>query len=395
MHADGHSVADPDAYRAQVRDWLNANLPEGWRQDRATYRKPELADLIVWERNLYRAGFAGMAWPQQYGGQGLTIREHLIVNQEIGRLAMPVSVNSLGKELVGPILLAVGSEEQRNHYIPRLLDMQDIWCQGFSEPQAGSDLARLRTRAERTDSGWIVNGQKIWTSLADRADYCMLLARTGAADDRRGALGLFILPMKAKGVTARPIRQMTEAEGFCEVFFDNVELEADALIGSADGGWPAAVQVLSVERATNRMYRGWRFENEFDHLVRTCAVDPALKPLLADTHYRNRLAASRIDLEIVKRYACDVVDRIAEGGDIGQYGSFMKLHWSEAHQRFCTLGMEMLAKAWASERPETINGRTRFEELYLQGRAETIYAGTSEIQLGIIADRILKLPRAR
>jgi alkylation response protein AidB-like acyl-CoA dehydrogenase len=342
---------------------------------------------------MHAAGYAGMAWPQSYGGQGLTMREHLIVNQEIGRLAMPLSTNSLGKELVGPILLAIGSEAQKLRFIPRLLGMDDIWCQGFSEPEAGSDLAHVRTRADRTGSGWRINGQKIWTSLADRADFCLLLARTGAPEDRHGSLSLFALPMRAEGVTVRPIRQMTEAEGFCEVFLDDVALGDDALIGSVNEGWRAAVEVLSVERATNRMYRGWRFENEFRHLVRVCASEPALRHVLADPHYRQQLAASWTDIEIVKRYAIDVVQRLADGGHIGQQGSLMKLHWSEAHQRFAALAHEILGLGLAVGTPDVANARRRFEDIYLQGRAETIFAGTTEIQLGIIADRILQLPR--
>ncbi len=392
-HGSSVTAADPAAYRLGVRAWLEAELPQHWRADQLGYRAPATAELYDWERRMHAAGYAGMAWPTAYGGQGLTIREHLIVNQEIGRLAMPLSANSLGKELVGPILLEIGSEEQKLRFIPRLLRMEEIWCQGFSEPEAGSDLARIRTRAEKTASGWRINGQKIWTSLADRADYCLLLARTGSLEDRHGSLSLFALPMGARGITVRPIRQMTEAEGFCEVFLDDVEIGDDALIGSVNEGWRAAIEVLSVERATNRMYRGWRFENEFRHLVRVCAAEPTLRHVLADRHYRQQLAASWADIEIVKRYAVDVVERLAQGQRIGQHGSFMKLHWSEAHQRFAVLALEILALGWASDTPEIANARRRFEEIYLQGRAETIFAGTTEIQLGIIADRILQLPR--
>ena len=391
--ARGTPHPDPEAYRAGVRDWLARNLPPAWRADEPGYRAPFLPELTDFEHRLHAAGYAGMAWPRAYGGQDLTIREHLIVNQEIGRLAMPLSVNSLGKELVGPILLAVGSEAQRLRFIPKLLAMEETWCQGFSEPEAGSDLARVRTTARRVEGGWRIDGQKIWTSLADRADHCLLLARTGAADDRHGSLGLFALPMRSPGITVRPIRQMTEAEGFCEVFFDGVMLPDDALIGSENAGWRSAVEVLAVERATNRMYRGWRFENEFRHLVGVCAAEPALRPALADAGIRGRLAATWADIEVVKRYAIDVVDRLAAGGRIGQHGSFMKLHWSEAHQRFAVLALDVLGRAWAASSPGLEAARRRFEEIYLQGRAETIFAGTTEIQLGIIADRILGLPR--
>ena len=386
-------TVDPAAYRLEVRSWLEENLPQAWRADLPGYKHQTLPELYAWERQMYAAGYAGVAWPKIYGGQGMTIREHLILNQEIGRLAMPLSTNSLGKELVGPILLAIGSEVQKHRFIPSLLNMDEIWCQGFSEPEAGSDLARVRTRAEKKENNWLINGHKIWTSLADRADYCLLLARTGPIENRHKSLSLFALPMKTKGITVRPIRQITEAEGFCEVFFDNVEISHDALIGSENDGWRSASEVLSVERATNRMYRGWRFENEFRHLIQVCASEPTLRDLLSNHHYRQQLAATWTDIEIIKSYVLDITKRLEQGGRIGQDGSLMKLHWSEAHQRFAALANEMLSMGWASNSPEMINASQRFEEIYLLSRAETIFAGTTEIQLGIIADRILQLPR--
>jgi alkylation response protein AidB-like acyl-CoA dehydrogenase len=395
MNQTGTPVADPEAYRAGIRNWLEEDLPPSLRMDDVRYRRPDIATMQDWERRMYAAGLAGISWPVEYGGQGLTIREHLIVNQEIGRTAMPPSVNSIGKELVGPILLRAGSEQQKRNLLRPILEMQHTWCQGFSEPEAGSDLARLRTRAEKIDGGWRINGQKIWTSLADRSDYCLLLARTGSVEDRHRGLVIFALPMDTPGIDPRPIRQMTEAEGFCELFLTDVEVPDDALIGGEDDGWKAAVSVLSVERATNRMYRGFRFENEFRHLVRACAADPAGAEALKDSVWRDRLAALWVDLSIVKAYAADVTERIVHGAEIGEYGSFIKLHWSEAHQRLAVTGRELLALTWANDAPELVRARQRFEEIYLEGRAETIYAGTSEIQLGIIADRVLGLPRER
>jgi len=384
-----------EALRARLRGWLDENVPPHLLEDRPGHRPATVEELTEWERRCYHAGFWGITWPEAYGGHGLTIREHLIANQEIGRLALPPSVNSVAKELVGPILLSAGTEAQKETLLRPILEMEHVWCQGFSEPDAGSDLARLRTRADRIDGGWRINGQKIWTSYASRADYCLLLARTGTVEDRHKGLVLFALPMNLAGIEARPIPQIAEVDGFCETFFTDVEIGDDAVIGSVDGGWRAAVSVLSVERATNRMYRGCRFENELMHLIRTCREAPALAPLLEDAGYRQRIGALWTDMEVIKANAADVVDRVAEGREIGEYGSFIKLHWSEAHQRLAVLGLEMLNHAWRTDDAAVQRAKERFEAMYLEGRCETIYAGTSEIQLGIIADRILGLPRVK
>ncbi|MBJ3777045.1 acyl-CoA dehydrogenase family protein [Acuticoccus mangrovi] len=388
-----HETETLAAYRARLADFLAASAPAHLYADSVAYRPASNAELADWERACWQAGFWGVTWPTAYGGHGLTMRHHLVANEEIGRLALPPSVNSIGKELVGPIILKAGSEAQKQEFLPRILSMDDIWCQGFSEPGAGSDLARLRTKAVKIDGGWRIDGQKTWTSYADRASHCLLLARTGTVEDRHKGLVLFAVPMTTPGIEARPIAQMTEAEGFCETFFSGVEVPDDALVGAEDGGWAAAVSVLSVERATNRMYRGMRFENELRHLIRTLKTAPSLAPRLEDGAVRVRLAALWRDMEVVKANARDVVERIMAGAEVGEYGSFIKLHWSEAHQRLGAFALELLSGARETDDPDVARARARFEAQYLEDRAATIYAGTSEIQLGIIADRILRLPR--
>lgn len=385
-----------EAFRAHVRDWLAANVPPGFLADRADFAPPSLKDCIAWEAAMHRAGLAGITWPKAYGGHGRTLREHLIANQEIGRLALPESVNSIGKELAGPIILAIGTEEQKRRYLPAILEMREMWCQGFSEPEAGSDLAGLRTRAVRDGDGWRITGQKIWTSGAAKAARCLLLARTGPLEDRHKGLALFAVPMDAPGLRVRPIRQINDKPGgFAEVFLDEVPVGPEDALGAPDEGWNAAIRVLGIERATNRMYRAWRFENELRHLVAACRQDPALAPLLRDGAYRRRLADTLVDIEIVKGNVEPVVEALVAGEPIGARGSLMKLHWSEAHQRFAALAVEMLALASPDAPPAVQAAQKRFKEIYLQARAETIYAGTTEIQLGIIADRVLNLPRGK
>jgi len=384
-----------EAYRVATRRWLRANLPASFCSDSAAFVSPTLSQSIAWEAAMYRAGLAGIIWPKAYGGHGRTLREHLIANQEIGALAMPESVNSIGKELAGPIILAVGTEEQKHRFLPAILEMRDIWCQGFSEPEAGSDLAGLRTRATRDDDIWRINGQKIWTSGAYRAQRCLVLARTGPLEDRHRGLAMFAVRLDAKGVRVRPIKSIDGRESFCEVFFDDVEvLQSDAL-GAPDEGWTAAIRVLEIERATNRMYRAWRFENELRHLISACKSDSVLAQLVADRHYEARFGEVVVDIEVLKAHVETAVDALANGDRIGARGSLAKLHWSEAHQRFAALALEVLAQASLPPLPAVQVARHRFEAIYLQARAETIYAGTTEIQLGIIADRILQLSRGK
>jgi alkylation response protein AidB-like acyl-CoA dehydrogenase len=202
-----------EAYRRRVRDFLATQVPEGFLADQPDHAPPGLEACKAWEAAMHRAGLAGITWPEAYGGHGLTLREHLIANQEIGRLALPESVNSIGKELAGPIILAIGTEDQKRRYLPAILEMREIWCQGFSEPEAGSDLAGLRTRAVRDGDGWRITGQKIWTSGAPRAQRCLLLARTGSVEDRHRGLALFAVRMDSPGLRVRSPARSEPASG--------------------------------------------------------------------------------------------------------------------------------------------------------------------------------------
>ena len=242
---------------------------------------------------------------------------------------------------------------------------------------------------------WRINGQKIWTSGAARSQRCLLLARTGPVEDRHRGLALFAVPLDAPGVRVRTIKSIDGKESFCEVFFDEVEVAQSDALGAPDEGWTAAIRVLEIERATNRMYRAWRFENELRHLISACKTDTVLAGLLADSHYAVRLAETVVDIEVLKAHVETAVDVLVNGGSIGARGSLAKLHWSEAHQRFAILAMELLSKAPLPLAPSVKVALRRFEGIYLASRAETIYAGTTEIQLGIIADRILALSKGK
>ncbi|MEH3086586.1 MAG: acyl-CoA dehydrogenase family protein [Xylophilus ampelinus] len=393
MHPIPDPSIGPSAYRQYARDWLRAQLPEHMRSDSLQYRTPTLEECRRWEAAMHEAGLAGMTWPAAYGGRGLTLREHLAVNKEIGALAMPESVGSIGKELAGPIVLAVGTEAQKQAFLPRILAMEHFWCQGFSEPDAGSDLARLRTRAVPDGDGWRITGQKIWTSGAAKAHHCLLLTRTGTVADKHRGLLMFAVPMDTPGIRVAPIRSIDGKDSFAEVFFDDVRVPDGARLGAPDEGWNAAIRVLSIERATNRMYRAWRFECELRQLVAACKSDPELSRLLDDGHFRRRIGEVLGEIDALKGLVERTVDQLCAGEEIGARGSLTKLHWSECHQAFAGLALSVVSQVTPRSSPLAQRARKAFTAAYLFARAETIYAGTTEVQLDIIAQRILHLSK--
>jgi alkylation response protein AidB-like acyl-CoA dehydrogenase len=378
-----------EAFRQQVRTWLAENLPPDWGGPRFTGPDDEAENArfqIDWERRLYAAGYQGIHWPKAYGGQGLTVVEHLIAAEELGRVSAPEGINTLGKELVGPIVMALGTEEQKKHYIPRLLRLDDIWCQGFSEPDAGSDLAGLRTRAVRDGDHWIINGQKLWTSFAHHANKCILLARTDPDAPKHKGLTLFLLDMQTPGVTVRPLKQITGRSEFNEVFFDDVRIPAGAHLGEVNNGWHAAVGLLGFERATARFYRQARFMSEFLQLIGSLKARPEKA---RDNAFRQRAGALLAELRMHRLLNLKVASRVSNGREIGAEASMVKLFWSEMHQRIMDFASEIFAEEFVLDTPEA----ERFRYLYLNIRAETIYAGTSEIQRNIISERMLGLGR--
>ncbi|GGF79287.1 acyl-CoA dehydrogenase [Paracoccus acridae] len=383
----------PAEYRLHARSWLAANLPAHMRADSTDWRAPALEESVSWEARMYRAGLAGMTWPVEYGGHGLTLREHLIANKEIGAVMMPESAGSVGKELAGPIIMAVGTEDQKQAFLPRILTLEDMWCQGFSEPDAGSDLARLRTRAVPHDGGWRINGQKIWTSGASKADYCLLLTRTGTIEDRHKGMLMFAVPMSTPGIRVVPIKSIDGKVSFAEVFFDDVIVPDEARLGAPDEGWDAAIRVLSIERATNRMYRPWRFETELRALLRGLKSDPELAVLLDDGAVRDRIGQVLGQIDALKGFVEGSVEQLLDGAQIGARGSLSKLYWSECHQAFAGLALDLVGHVTPRSSGLAQRIRDHFTTAYLFARAETIYAGTTEVQLDIIAQRILKLPK--
>ncbi len=379
--------------RGEVRAWLASNLPKDWdaRGGALPQDEDEAAQFLIgWERRLHAAGYAGMAVAKAYGGQGQSIVEHFIVAEELGRRAAPEGINSIGRELVVPLLLAAGTEDQRRRFIPEIVACREIWCQGFSEPEAGSDLASVRTNAKRKDGGWRINGQKLWTSFARHAQWCLLLARTSVEASKHQGLTLFLMPMTEPGITVRPLGQMTGRSEFNELFLDDVFVSEDRVVGQVGHGWTVAGAVLTTERGTNRIYRQARFMNELRALVELASEEG--RNSFADGAIRQKLGALCAELEILRYHYLKMVSRVLNGDAIGAESSIVKLFWSELHQRLTALALDILGSQIAAVH-EPGSRRARFQDLYLQSRGETIYAGTSQIQRSIIADRVLKLPR--
>lgn len=381
---------EQERYRAEVRAWIEKNLPS--HSGCNPYRGPDDDNENArfqrdWERKLHDAGYSGVAWPKAYGGQGLTLVEHYVVQDELGSAAAPEGINNIGRELVGPIILAIGSEEQKKHYIPRILGLDDIWCQGFSEPNSGSDLASLQTRAVRDGDDWLITGQKVWTSYARHSNWCILLVRTDRDAPKHKGITLLLMPMNTPGIVIRPLKQITGRQEFNEVFFDGARVSDSLRLGAVNDGWRVANGVLGFERATTRLYRRARFAHELNGLIELLERKGSRR-LAEDAGFRRRLAEIHAELEIIRYHNLKVVSRIANGASIGPEASLQKLVWSEAHQRLASLAMDVLGEDFVTD-----EAALPFRDIYLQSRAETIYAGTSEIQRNIIADRVLGLPR--
>ena len=378
-----------EVFRLEFRRWLAETLDPAWGGVRFTGPDDDVENAALqkaWEQKLYAAGYQGLHWPKDYGGQGLTLVEHLIVSEELGRASAPEGINTMGKELVGPILLKLGTEEQKRHYLPRILTVDDIWCQGFSEPDAGSDLAGLRTQAVLDGDHWVINGQKLWTSFARQADMCILLARTDPSAPKHKGLTLFMVDVRSLGVDIRPLRQITGRSEFNEVFFKDVRVPVGRNLGAVGDGWNAAVGVLGFERATARLYRQARFLAEFRQLVESLAARPEKA---GDPWFRQAAGRLFAELSMLRLLNLKTVSRIVNGKGIGAESSIVKLFWSELHQRIAQFAVEVFGEGFVLGEPEA----ERFRFVYLQSRAETIFAGTSEIQRNIIAERMLQLGR--
>jgi alkylation response protein AidB-like acyl-CoA dehydrogenase len=353
-------------FRTHVRDWLGENLPA----------EPG----IEWSRKMYDAGFVGVTWPEEYGGRGAPYSHQAILLEEFARAEAPNHKNVIGLGMAGPTIMAHGTEEQKRRYLPKILSAEEIWCQGFSEPGAGSDLAAARTRIEPHDDHFLVNGQKVWSSYAHIADFCILVGRSDPSAPRHAGLTYVIADMHAPGVEVRPLRQLTGEAEFNEIFFTDVKVARDNLLGEIGGGWQVAMTTLLHERGT----LGFALTGTLDAQVRKL-VALAKQRAADDPIIRDRVAQEWIELQALKLTNYRSLSTLMQTGIPGPEGSGSKLHWSEQNQRLTKLAMEILEGS--------DDGYWRYQQL--RSRGNTIEAGTSEILRNIIAERVLGLPRSR
>ncbi len=375
-----------------MRAWLRANLPEGFGQP--GYARPEDPAERVrfarwWQRRLFEGGWAGLHWPRAYGGRGATAIEQLLFAEEYARAGAPSLIDiGVGPGLVGPTLIAHGTEAQRRRFLRPILTGEEVWCQGFSEPGAGSDLAACRTRAELRGDVFRVTGQKIWTSYARFADWCILLVRTDPQAPKHRGLTFLLLDMRSPGITIRPLVEMTGEAWFNEVFFDDVPVPRENMVGRLNEGWTIAITTLAHERGGAAPHA--RLAGELAEVVGLARRLGAA----ADPRARQALAALAIETEILRLLTYKQVSAVMRTGRPGPEGSCLKLVWSELDMRLkeLAIGLEGPYAALARGGSRAIDGG-RWQHEYLWSRAASIYAGTSEIQRNIIAQRVLGLPR--
>ncbi|MEX2626725.1 MAG: acyl-CoA dehydrogenase family protein [Ilumatobacteraceae bacterium] len=394
-----------DAFRTQVRDWLGDHLT-GEYADVAGRGGPGDEDAgfdvrVAWEHLLGRAGLIGLGWPREHGGRGATVAQQVIWAEEYVRAGAPARVNHMGEHLLGPTLIEFGTPEQRTRFLPGILDGTVRWCQGYSEPDAGSDLANVTTRAElRTDDGgverWFIDGQKVWTSLAHVSHWCFLLARTDPTSRRHHGLSFLLVPVERDGVEIRRIDQLTGGGEFCEMFFDSATTDAELVVGAPGDGWRVAMGLLAMERGISTLAQQVGFERELDDVVATAAhagrsVEPPMRRRLVDAH---------IGLRLMRWNA---VRNMSTAGLPGPEASLSKLFWGTWHRALGQLAIDVsgpVAHAWADGDPagdphaephhEHVS---RHRQLFLFSRADTIYGGSNQVQRNILGERVLGLPK--
>jgi alkylation response protein AidB-like acyl-CoA dehydrogenase len=369
-----------EAFRDELRAWLIGNHPG---------REPE-GDLAgfefrrAWQRTLHEAGWAGVSWPREYGGRGATLVEQAIYNEEMVRAQAPSAANVLGLAMGGPTVIAHGTEEQKRRYLEPILAASEIWCQGFSEPGSGSDLASVKTRAVRDDDGWVVTGQKVWTTLAQHAKWCMLVARTNPDAPKHQGLTYFLMDMEQDAVQVRPLRQITGESEFNELFIEEARIPDENIVGGEGNGWAVAITTLMHERAT----LAFGLQIGVKLALRELMDEAHESGAAADPIVRDRLAQLYIEAEVLRLNAYRGLSAIMRDGVPGPEGSLGKWQWAEVNQALTELAMDLRG-------PRAVLYDDTWTFRFLRARANSIEGGTTEILKNIVAERVLGLPRMR
>jgi len=393
---DLNLTQDELAFRDELRVWLEANVPKDWDEWRDESLESRFDYLRRWQRKLYDGGWAGISWPKDYGGRGASLMQQVIFWQEMARAGAPPMANVLGLGLVGPTLIAFGTDAQKKRYLEKILSAEEIWCQGFSEPNAGSDLASLRSDAKLDGGHYIVNGQKVWNSYGWAADWCELVVRTDAAAPKHKGLTVLLVDMKSPGVEVRPLRQMTGETEFNELFFRDVRVPVENIVGKVNHGWDVAIGTLMHERGTFGAGLQVTYKRTIDRLIELSrTVERNKRPAAQDPLIRQKLAQCYAEIEIMRLNQMRAFSRISATGIPGPEGSILKIFWSELNQRMQQMAQEMLGpfgQLTGSNGHAIDKGMWSYG--YLRSRGNTIEAGTSEIQRNIIGHFVLGLPKS-
>jgi alkylation response protein AidB-like acyl-CoA dehydrogenase len=383
-------------FRDELRTWLAANAPKDWDERREESMESRFEYLKRWQHKLYDGGWAGISWPKEYGGRGASLMEQVVFWQEMALASAPPLANVLGLGIIGPTIIAFGTETQKKRYLAKILSAEEIWCQGFSEPDAGSDLANVRCEAKLDGDHYIVNGQKVWNSYGWAADWCELVVRTDPDVPKHKGLTVLLVDMKTPGVDVRPLRQMTGETEFNELFFHDVRVPAANVVGKVNEGWGVAMGTLMHERGTFGAGLQITYRRNMERLIdfaRTTQRNG--RPAAEDPVIRQKLAQCYAEIEIMRCNQMRAFSRINATGVPGPEGSIQKIFWSELNQRFQQIAQELLGPYGQLEAgdPHAIdNGMWAYG--YLRTRGNTIEAGTSEIQRNIIGHFVLGLPKS-
>lgn len=378
-----------EEFRAEVRAWLSDNLVGEFAKLKGLGgpgREHEaFEERMAWNRHLADAGLTCLGWPIEHGGRGLSVAHRVAFYEEYARADAPDKVNHLGEELLGPTLIAFGTPEQQQRFLPGIRNVTELWCQGYSEPGAGSDLANVATTAVLEGEQWLINGQKVWTSLAHLSQWCFVVARTEKGSKRHNGLSYLLVPLDQPGVEIRPIVQLTGTSEFNEVFFDNAVTDADLVVGEPGDGWKVAMGTLTFERGVSTLGQQIRYARELSALAGLATRNGAAE----DPLIRERLTRSWVGLRSMRSYAMATMD-VDGGGRAAAKDSVSKLLWANWHRDLGELAMDVIG------RDSMVLADGEFDEwqrLYLFTRSDTIYGGSNEIQRNIIAERVLGLPR--
>jgi alkylation response protein AidB-like acyl-CoA dehydrogenase len=400
---------EAEAFRKEIRAWLEANLPEGWFEPGFKLDAQAKAEFQTeWTKKLFEGGWICASWPAEYGGKGLSTMESVVLAEEFHKAGAPLRADFFGDTLVGPTILQWGTEEQKQYFLPKILTGQIAWCQGFSEPDAGSDLASLKTTAELDGDEWVVNGQKIWTTQGFIADYIFILCRTDKEASKHKGISYLLCPMKQEGVEVRPIEQVDGSAEFSEVFFTNARCPKDNVVGGVNNGWNVAMTTLGFERGTSATTGYRRFEKELEVVIEKARANGTID----DPTVRQELARAWSKVQIMRvnglRTLTAIVQNKKDFG-VAALGATNKMFWSEYHQQVMNLAIDILGPegqiltgdpsveesipGYGARRTSARYPASVLQSSFFFSRSETIWGGTSQIQRNIVGERVLGLPK--